>query len=189
METKIRIIGIVRVHEIFVPVSRPVECIEELVRRGEARKVIETSNLVTDIGLQCLAALIAGGLGVHTIGGSGFGPGNFEDLRINKMHLTVALAPPAPAPGNTVLSAATAYSFHANYPTSGDTLLSSVQLGTPGQVRFSGLVQPQDEVGSIFTEEGLLTETSKLVARTTFSYTKSANVAVQFDHDLSVARV
>lgn len=189
MEAKLKVMGIVRIHEIFVPVDAPLPRIEELVRRGHARKLVETSNLITDVGLQIIAARIANGLGVHSINGNGYGPTNIENLRINKMHLTTAGAPAAPTPADVGLSAATAWSFHDTFPASGFALLSSVQLGTPGQVRFSGLMPPQENAGTIYTEEGLMTDDLQLFARTTFSYEKSENVAVQFDHDIILSRV
>jgi len=191
MLNKLKVTGIVRVYE-FYPghcPKRPVSNIEQWVQSRSCRKVVETSNLVTDIGLGMLAAMIAGGLGVHTINGSGYGESNYTTLRIVNMQLTDAGAPAAPAAGDQTLSQPADYEFFTDYPTQGDQLLSSVQLGTIGQVRFSGLVNPQDAVGTTFTEEGLFAESGELFARTTFSYTKTNNVAVQFDHDISISRV
>lgn len=189
-QSKLQIYGTLRVYE-FVPgtvVKKPISNIESYVHHRQARKVVETRNLVTDIGLEVLACLIAGGLGVHSINGSGYGPTNFSTLRVQQMHISDPGGPPAPAPGDTALSAASVYEFHDDYPTNGDNLLSSIQLVTSGEVRFSGLVQQHELGGSILTEEGLFTESGELVARTTFSYTKTVNAAVQFDHTLSIVR-
>lgn len=191
MKSELQIYGTLRVFE-FIPgvvVKKPVANIDTWVYRRLARKVVETRNLVTDDGLEALACLIAGGLGVHSINGSGYGPNNFSTLRIAQMHITDAAGPPAPAPGDTALSAATVYEFHDDYPSGGDNLLTAEQLVTSGEVRFSGLVQQHELGGSILTEEGLITESGELIARTTFSYTKTVDMAVQFDHTLSLSRV
>lgn len=147
-----------------------------------------THNLVTDIGLQAMLALLGGGRGVHDVGGSGYGPNNFTDLVVNRMVLTSEAAPSTPAPEDTGLDGTPVKTFHSDYPAQGDQLLTSYQVSL-GVVRFSGLIQPQSHVGVTFREEGLFTVSGKLVARTTFSVEKQDNVGLQVDHTIMIQRL
>ncbi len=198
MDSKISIRGTLRIYELD-PVkftgkpkkfhrNSPFAITAGHVREGSVRKVVETSNLITDIGLQALACLIAGGLGVHSIDGSGYGDGNFQNLRVAQMRLTNAAGPAAPAPADNALSIAPVWTFADDYPMSGNTLMSAEQLITAGEVKFAGLIPQHEQVGVIFSEEGLFSQSGQLIARTTFSYTKTQDTSVQLEHTISIAR-
>ena len=154
--------------------------------KGLAFPVFREHNLVVDVGLEALAALLGGGRGSPTVGGTGIDESTVRDLAAVKMEVTQQVSPAAPAAGDTALEGTPEYTFHVTAGV-GDALLTVTYPGT-GQVRFSGLIPKPDKDGITFTEEGLWTNNGKLVARTTFSKLKTTAFALQFDHTLSLVR-
>ena len=187
MRDRFKIEGVLRIYEHpFRHILGP-GALEAALQRNVARTVVAERNLIVDDGLEILVALLTEARGVHTINASSFDQNSFQNLAIRQMLISDDVSPPAPAIGDTALAGATDYTLDITYPAVGDNLLVAVRVAT-GVVRFSGLVQPQDFNGTIFTEEGLFTISGEMFAHTTFSHTKSENSAVQFDHQVSLVR-
>ena len=182
IKNKMRVEGVVRIYE--TPGIRVLSR-AELAQYG--RKVVETRNLITDYGLDVIVGMLLGGMGTPFIGGGGYGASNFEELRIAQMVITDAGAPATPVPGDTALVGLTLFDWRSDYPTNGQSLLTGLRTAL-GEVTFSGLIPPQTLNGTTIKEEGLFTASGLLVARTTFSFTKNANVGLQFDHSIVVSR-
>ena len=156
------------------------------ILKGLAFPVFRGHNLVVDVGLEAMTALLGGGRGSPTVGGVGIDESTVRDLAVVKMEVTQQVSPTAPAVGDTALEGTPEYTFHVESGV-GDALLT-VTYPSTGQVRFSGLIPKLEKDGITFTEEGLWTNNGKLVARTTFSKLKTTAFALQFDHTLTIAR-
>ena len=185
MQSALTISGELAIYRIAGPAVRPFAPAEMrgLLACGAAQCVERTSNLVTDIGLDALAALFGGALGVPTVAGSPFGPASLAELAGGSMELTAQVIPTAPAAGDTALEGATLFTGD----TIGGTLF--VTYPAPAQVRFSTIISQTDTlVGTTFTEEGLFSVAGDLLARTTFSRLHVAGFNLQFEHTFTLAR-
>lgn len=168
------------------PLSR-VE-LESACQLGWAEKLVETSNLVMDAGLEAVCALLGAGYGNPTVGGSPLSTANFDDATIFEMRVTDQISPTAPLAGDSALEGSTQYDWTVEGPPAATGLLT-VTYPASGQIRFSGTIPAPDLDGVTLTEEGLFTKGGELVARTTFSQSKTLAFGLQFDHTISVARV
>jgi hypothetical protein len=177
--------GVLRVtaHRFTRPLSGPQ--LVWAIANGLAIPVVR-KNMVVDIGLDDIAAMLGGGQGNPTVGGTVMSPTTYPDLAVEEMRITEYVAPTAPAAGDTALQGATLWAFNIQ-PGAADGTLTVTYPGT-GQVKFSGLVPIGDLNGKTLTEEGLFTFNDKLIARTTFSKPKTSAFALQFDHTLTVSR-
>lgn len=185
MREPITVSGVLRVTEHkFNRVLTPHELVTA-IQQGFARPVVR-SNMVVDVGLDALVALLGGGQGNPVVGGTVITPATFRDLAIEEMRITEQVAPTAPASTDTALVGAPVWTFNIQPGIDDGTLLMTYP-GT-GQIKCSGLVPIGDLNGKTLTEEGLFTFNGKLIARTTFSKPKTAAFALQFDHTLTLAR-
>lgn len=167
--------------------------LDELIAGRLAQVALETDNLVTAIGLQTLAAMLAGGWGNPTVGATAYTPSNIHDPTppISGAYAGGLRVTAFPSPGLLP-------------PTAGDTALQGTAIftrtvdGAPplvvtypfaGRVVFSALVPQLDFNGTTFTEEGLFSADGQLIARTTFSEVKTNAYALQLDHMLTVSRI
>jgi hypothetical protein len=156
--------------------------LDHALRCGEARLLRRSHNLVTDIGLDALAALFGGALNNPTVGGDVFGPPNLADCAVREMRVTAQVLPTAPTGGDTALEGATLFSGDIT----GGTLF--VTYPAAATVRFSAILSQLEQAGTTFTEEGLFNGEGKLLARTVFSELHVSNLNLQFSHDIIVAR-
>jgi hypothetical protein len=177
--------GVLRVTEHrFNRILNPFELLAA-IKAGYARPVVRT-NMVVDIGLDALVALLGGGQGNPSVGGTVLNPGTFTDVAIEQMRITEQVGPTAPASTDTALEGTPVYTFDVQ-PGAADGTLTMTYPGT-GQIKCSGLVPIGDLNGKTLTEEGLFTFNDKLIARTTFSKPKTSAFALQFDHTITIAR-
>jgi hypothetical protein len=183
MEDKLRVTGVLRITALRINRLLSPEELALAILRGLAFPVVKSDNLVVNVGLDALAALLGGGRGSPTVGGTGIDEATVRDLGAVQMLVTDQVAPTAPAAGDTVLEGSTEWDFHVQGGV-GDSLLT-VTYPSTGQVRFSGLVPKVEKDGVTFTEEGLFSNNGKLIARTTFSKLKTTAFALQFDHTIS----
>lgn len=185
MKSVLGITGELRVYGLPGPCPArpyPPDALATAQRRGLARLLTVERNLVTDIGLDALAALFGGALGSPTVGGDAFGPANLADLAVRSMEVTAQVAPTAPAPTDTALEGATLFSADIT----GGTLF--VTYPAAGQVRCSAIISQLEQAGTIFTEEGLFNGEGDLLARTTFSRAHVNTLNLQFDHTFTMSR-
>ncbi len=186
MRDKQRITGVLRVTALKLDRLLSPRELALAIMNGLALPVFRSDNLVVDVGLDAIAALIGGGRGSPTVGGAGIDESTIRDLAAVQMLVTAQVSPTAPAAGDTALEGGTEWDFHAAVGV-GDSLLTITYPGT-GQVRFSGLIPKSEKDGVTFTEEGLFSNNGKLIARTTFSKLKTTAFALQFDHTLMASR-
>ena len=185
MNSILRVCGELRVYGLAGPPPvRPLTP-DELtlaLRRGHARLLERVSNLITDIGLDALAALFGGAVAGPTVGGDVFGPPSLGEVAIREMRVTDQAAPTAPAGTDTVLEGST--------KVSGDVTGGTLFITYPGaaQVRASTIVSKLEQAGTTFTEEGLFNGEGDLLARTTFSRLHTNLLNLQFDHTITMAR-
>jgi len=145
---------------------------------GAAYTVFSGNNHIVDVGVSLVSRLLGFGRGLPSLGPVGITSVN--DLKIDIMRIATAVAPAAPANGDSALAGAVAYTM---------TPLS-VTYPTDTKVMFRGLLPVDALVGSDITEEGLFLASGVLVARVTFPpITKLATHALQFDHEIEVQRV
>lgn len=186
MTSVLGIRGELLIYGVEGPLVRPYTPAEmrAAVRRGAAWELDRVSNLVTNIGLDALAALFGGAFGVPTVAGSPFGPANLADLAGAEMRLTAEAAPTAPNAADTALEGTVLKS--GDIP--GGTL--AVQYPAAAQVRFSLIISQTETtlVGTTFTEEGLFSGAGDLLARTTFSRKHVASLNLQFSHTFVLSR-
>lgn len=156
--------------------------LEIALERGHARLLTKTKNLLTDIGLDALAGLFGGALGIPIVGGDAFGPANLPDLAVRSMEVTAEITPTAPAATDVALEGVTLFSADIT----GGTLF--VTYPAAGQVRFSAVLSQLEQAGTTFTEEGLFNGEGDLLARTTFSRAHVNTLNLQFDHTFQMAR-
>lgn len=160
------------------------------ILRGLAFPVLKVDNLVVDVGVDALAALLGGGRGSPVVDGTTMDEATVRDLAVVQMLVTDQVSPTDPVEGDTALEGSTEWDFHAQYAGGagpGDSLLTVTYPGT-GRVRFSGLIPQPDKDGVTFTEEGLFSNNGKLIARTTFLKLKTTAFALQFDHEIRLLR-
>lgn len=188
--------GIVRVFQVPVALDAPASSaeLERLCRRGHARMIVETHNRVTDIGLNTLTGLLAGGFGTPLIGANAYNETTIHDGGVNpltgayvaSMRITAhpfgALTPPA----------------NADNALQGTVILQRAMTGVPpliatypatGQVKWQILIGNPDYNGTTFTEEGLFSADNQLVARTTFQALKTSAYGLQFEHLVALTRI
>jgi len=179
-----KIQGVLRVIE--HPFDRVLSTPELLIalRRGLAHEVVR-SNMVVNIGLDALMALLGGGQGSPTVGGTVFTAATYPTLFVRQMRVTEQVAPTAPAAGDSALQGTPVWTFDS---VGGGDALMTVTYPSGGQVRFSGVVPAISLNGKTLTEEGLFSQAGKLIARTTFSKVKTSAFGLQFEHTLSLAR-
>jgi len=154
--------------------------VDSLCRRGIAHASPVFENLVVDVGLEIIRALLGFGQGFPTTGA--FGVQDPTDLQIATMRIGNALAPAAPAAGDTDISVVPAtYEIpfvSAFYPTASSTTL----VGVVPQAATA-----LDGVG--ITEEGMFAFNGAMLARVTFpAEVKIPTHALQFEHTITVAR-
>jgi hypothetical protein len=181
----IKVRGVLRVTEVRLVRDTPLSS-EELVAailRGLAVPVFR-SNLVVDIGLQALTALLGGGQGSPPLGVT---PATFGDLAVEEMRITDQATPTAPAAVDWGLEGTPVYTFNVQPGVADGTLV--VTYPSTGHVKFSGLIPLGVAIANPLTEEGLFSYNNKLIARTTFSKKKESSFALQFDHTIEIARV
>lgn len=185
MKTAFTIAGTLRVYGIDGPPRRrpltPSE-LDRALRDGTAHLFVETRNLVTDVGLDAVAALFGGALNNPIVGGDAFGPANLADCAVREMRVTAQVLPTAPTGGDTALEGATLLSADIT----GGTLF--VTYPAAAMVRFSTILSQLEQAGTTFTEEGLFNGAGKLLARTVFSKLHVNNLNLQFSHDIEFAR-
>jgi len=157
------------------------------VRDGREVHVLHAENHVTDTGLDVLLALLAGGEGNPTVGGTPMSPLNYTDLRVVKQEVTAAISPTAPTDVDTVLEGDPVWTGDVVGPPDADALMIVTYPGT-GIVRFSTVIPQLELVGTTLTEEGLFTENGKLVARTTFSKLKTGAFGLTIKHTFTITR-
>lgn len=186
MRDDLRATGVLRVTALKLNrLLSPAELAVAIVN-GLAMPVFRSDNLVVNIGLDTLAALLGGGRGNPTVGGSAVDEATVRDLAVVQMLVTAEVSPSAPVSGDSALEGVTEWDFHAEVG-EGDSLLT-VTYPSTGQVRFSGLIPQPEKDGVIFTEEGLFSNSGKLIARTTYTpHTKTSALALQFDHTITLA--
>ena len=159
----------------------PPDVVDEHVRRGRAKVLMEQDNLVVDLGLSALSRML--GHGENFPGFGGFGVSSVADLRISSMRLGDGTSPPAPAVSDTDISV-----NPATFTTTSVTAFYPDEVTTT----FAGII-PQataalDGIG--ITEEGLFLANEAMFARATFSaVVKVPANAVQFEHSIQVVRV
>lgn len=156
------------------------ERVDALCAQGVAHASPIYENLVVDVGLEIIRALLGFGQGFPTTGA--FGVQDPTDLQIATMRIGDALTPPAPAVGDTDISVVPATFtipfVSAFYPTAASTTL----VGVVPQAQTS-----LDGVG--ITEEGLFAFNGAMLARVTFpAEVKIPTHALQFEHTITVAR-
>jgi len=152
-------------------------------KRGILKTVVDTSNLVTDIGLDAFAALMAGGNGSPTVGGDSLTSVDILTASASVMKITQQKAPTAPAAGDTALEGTIDRTW--TIPLAGLT----VTYPAAGKVNFGALLPQIDVLNTkTLTEEGLFNVNGRLIARTTFSKLKTSSFALQFDHTLTIVR-
>lgn len=185
MKSVFTIAGVLRLYGIAGPPRRrpltPGE-LDRALQVGTARLLHRTHNLVTDIGLDAVAALFGGALNNPTVGGDVFGPANLADCAVREMRVTDQVLPTAPTGGDTALEGATAFSGDIT----GGTLF--VTYPAAATVRFSAILSQLEQAGTTFTEEGLFNGEGKLLARTVFSQLHVSTLNLQFSHDIVLAR-
>lgn len=137
--------------------------------------VVDTHNLVVDVGLSILSRFLGRNRGAPLVGGTGFS--DIDDLTIDRMQLGSTSAPAAPVAGDTtgVGTLLPAFPLTVSYPTT-------------TSIRFSSVIPIGELVGTTITEEALLTINSKVFAKTTFSIRKTGSAALQFVHTINFAR-
>lgn len=183
--SKLEATGVLRITALRINRLLSSEELALAILRGLAFPAVKTDNLVVNVGLDALAALLGGGSGSPTVGGIGINEATVRDLAVVQMLVTDQVSPTAPAAGDTVLEGGTEWDFHVQYPSSGDSLLT-VTYPSTGQVKFSGLIPAPSKDGVTFTEEGLFSNNGLLIARTTFSKLKTTAFALQFDHTITL---
>jgi hypothetical protein len=138
------------------------------------RLLFEGDNLVTELGLQVLAALASGCAGDPTIDGTTYTSANRNQLFVTTMKVGTANNPTAANTADTDLYDSDPYivtTLTVTYP-------------EPGTVRFAALAP--GSAGEKLTEDGLFTASGILVARKVFSQTVPDGVVLQIEHDLTV---
>ncbi len=190
METrdKLKATGTLRITALRVNRLLSREELALAILRGLAFPILKTDNLLVDIGLEAITALIGGGRGSPTVGGGSIDEATVRDLAVVQMLVTAKADPPPvdPTTGDTALEGSTEWDFHVQNGV-GDSLLAVV-YPTVGELRFSGLIPKSEKDGVTFTEEGLFANNGKLIARTTFSKLKTTAFALQLDHSLTIVR-
>ncbi len=187
---KLKATGMLRITALRVNRLLSREELALAILRGLAFPVVKVDNLVVDIGVDALAALLGGGSGSPTVGGIGIDTATVRDLAVVQTIATAQVSPTAPAESDASLEGSTEWDFHTQYAGGagpGDSLLTVTYPGT-GQVRFSGLIPKPQKDGITFTEEGLFSNNGLLIARTTFSKLKTTAFALQFDHEIRLLR-
>lgn len=152
--------------------------VDSLCAKGIAHASQIYENLVVDVGLEIIRALLGFGQGFPTTGA--FGVQDPSDLQIATMRIGNALSPPAPAVGDIDVSALifTIPFVSVFYPTGSSTTL----VGVVPQAQTS-----LDGIG--ITEEGLFAFNGAMLARVTFpAEVKIPTHALQFEHTITVAR-
>ncbi len=186
---RLKMTGVLEVFEMRRRQRVPIigRCRDFAINRGLLVPVVETNNMVVNIGLQAMTALLGGGRGNPTVGVTAIGPSNFDELRVFKMELTDQASPTAPDPADNALEGTPVWTGDTDGPPSVDAILI-VSYPAVGQVRFSCVIPPTELNGTVLTEEGLWTYNGELVARTTFSYEKELAFGLQIDHTLTFER-
>lgn len=176
---------------VVAPLSRR-QC-ADLIAGGHARVIADTHNRITDIGLQALTGMLAGGFGVPQIGVNVYNENTIHDPTpainggwISGMKITAhpfgALTPPA----------------NADNALQGVVVINRTVVGVPpliatfpavGEVNWQVLIGAPDYNGMTFTEEGLFLADGQLAARTTFQALKTGAYGLQFDHSVSITRI
>jgi len=156
------------------------ERVDVLCAQGVAHASHVFENLVVDVGLEIIRALLGFGQGFPTTGA--FGAQAASDLQIATMRIGNATTPPAPVAADIDISVVPATftipSVSAFYPTAASTTL----VGVVPQAQSS-----LDGVG--ITEEGLFAFNGAMLARVTFpAEVKIPTHAIQFEHQITVAR-
>ena len=153
------------------------------LHEGSAYELERVRNLITDIGLDSLAALFGGAVGIPTVAGNPYGPPSLSDLVGAEMQLTAQVLPTAPNAADTVLEGSVLFTGNVV----GGTL--AVTYPAAAQVRFSTVIaQTSTLAGTTFTEEGLFNGVGDLLARTTFSRVHTNTLNLQFEHTFFLSR-
>lgn len=156
--------------------------------RDGAAIVVHRSNMIVNVGLEALAALLGAGYGTPTVGGTPFDPVTIRNVAVGYMRITDQVAPTDPAEGDTALEGTIRWTGHVQTGI-GDSLLN-VTYPSIGEVNFRTLIPAGDLIGYTLTEEGLFTlDGLKLIAHTTFSYEKTGAHGLQLDHTITIERV
>lgn len=188
MSSKLKVTGELRITALRINRLLSSEELALAILRGLAFPVVKAENLIVWQGLTALTALLGGGSGSPVVGGDTMDEATVRDLAVVQMLVTKQTSPSAPVGFDTGLEGSTEWEFHTKYAGGagpGDSLLT-VSYPNPLQVKFSGLIPQPDKGDETFTEEGLFSNNSKLIARTTFSKLKTTAFALQFDHTITL---
>lgn len=156
------------------------DLVDSLCARGVAHASPVYENLVVDVGLEIMRAMIGSGLGFPITGA--FGASDADDLRITTMRIGDASAPVAPAAGDVDISVV---------PATFEIPFVSVFYPTPTSITLVGVVpQAQTSLDGVgITEEGMFAFNGAMFARVTFpAEVKIPTHALQFEHTITVAR-
>lgn len=177
-------------HEQAAPV--PLLQVPALQHAGEVFDFRCLENLVVNVGLDALAALIGGGFGTPSVGGDTYSPGTVcrgdqsppVGVFVERLDLGLVTAPPAPTATDSGLFGPTAYSARIR-----DSELA-VSYPLTGTVAFTTLVPAGTLDGEDFTEEGLFLASGKLFSRRVISpaYHKLIGKQLQVIHTLRIER-
>jgi len=157
----------------------PPDVVDALVRAGKCHVSCIHENLVVDTGLEIIRAMLGSGLGFPTTGA--FGVQAQADLLVSSMKFGSALAPAAPANGDTDISVTPIYS----------TTAVSVFYPTASSITIVGVIpQAQTALDGVgISEEGMFVSNGAMLARVTFSpEVKLPTHALQFEHTLVLNR-
>ena len=184
MKSVLGVQGILRITEhSFREILSP-EKLVWAIQNGIARP-LRVSNMVVDVGLDAIMAMLGGCQGSPTVGGTVMSPATTVDLAVKQMRITDQAAPTAPASTDVWLEGTPVWT--GDVLGGGDSTLVVTYPGS-GQVKFSTLIPGPDLDGITLTEEGLFTYNDKLVARTTFNKPKTTAFALQLDHTITLTR-
>jgi len=184
---KFQIHGILTITEVLEDIRNPLTVSQriEAIARGDACEVAR-KNMVINNGLDVIRALIGGFQGSPTVGGSPYSSSDYADMCVHKMKLASYVGtPPAPAATDTALSGVEEWEGTVDAVTL--TVSYTATAGAPSVI-FSTIIPQAELIGVTLKEEGLFTNDDTLFARTTFSKEKLGTFALQFDHELTVAR-
>lgn len=152
--------------------------VDSLCAQGLAHASPIYENLVVDVGLEIMRAMIGSGLGFPTTGA--FGASDASDLSIATMRIGDASTPAAPSAGDTDIASPiyTIPSVSVFYPSA--TTITIVGVIPQAENALDG-------VG--ITEEGMFAFNGAMFARVTFpAEVKIPTHSMQLEHTISVGR-
>lgn len=158
----------------------PPDVVDALLRDGRCHASCLHENLVVDVGLEIIRAMIGSGLGFPTTGA--FGVQAISDLEISSMRFGNAVAPPAPANADVDISV---------IPATFTTTSIAVFYPTASSITITGVIpQAQTSLDGVgITEAGMFATNGAMLARITFpAEVKLPTHALQFEWTITIGR-